>query len=192
MAIKILHCINDLMPGGAEFVLKRLVTNSDPNTFQHSVISLTDLNEGENILSDLDIPVYQFHLNRRFPNPCALLKIKQIIREEKPDLFHAWMYAGILAGSLAAQKSEIPIVWGLHHADMDAKHQKKMTAWTMKTCARLSYTVPVKIIACSESVRQNHSAFGFDAKKIVVIPNGIDTELFKPDSSAPAELKKEL
>lgn len=180
------------MPGGAEFVLKRLVANSDPTVFQHSVIALTYLNEGESILSELDIPVYQFHLNRRFPNPFTLLKIKQIIREEKPDLLHAWMYAAILAGSLAAKRSGIPIVWGLHHADMDAKHQKKMTAWTMKTCARLSYTVPVKIIACGESVRQNHSVFGFDAKRMVVIPNGIDTELFKPDPSAPAELKKEL
>ena len=192
MTIKILHCINDLIPAGAEFALKRLIVNSNANDLQHAVIVLTGLNEGQNILSDLDIPVYQLHLNRRLPSPFALLKIKQIIREEKPDLLHTWLYAGILAGSLAAWKSGIPIVWGLHHADLDPQHQKKMTAWTMKACARLSHSIPTTIIACGESVRQNHIAFRFDAKKIVVIPNGIDTKLFKPDPSAPAELKKEL
>ena len=192
MAIKILHCINDLFPGGAEFALRRLITNSDASTMQHAVISLTDLEVSENILADINIPIYQLHLNRKFPNPLTLFKIKQIIRDENPDIFHTWMYAGILAGSLAVRKSKIPVVWGLHHVELDPLHQKKTTTWTMKTCAHLSYSVPNKIIACGESVRKNHIAFGFDPEKVIVVPNGIDTEQFKPDPDAPSELKREL
>lgn len=192
MRVKTLHCINDLFPGGAEFALRRLITNSDASTLQHTVISLTDLEVSENILADIDIPIYQLHLNRKLPNPLNLFKIKQIIRDENPDIFHTWMYAGILAGSLAVCKSKIPVVWGLHHAELDPQHQKKTTTWTMKACAHLSYSVPKKIIACGESVRKNHVAFGFDPEKIVVIPNGIDTEQFKPDPDAPSELKREL
>ncbi len=59
-------------------------------------------------------------------------------------------------------------------------------------CASLSYQIPTTIIACGESVRQNHIAFGFDPKKIIVIPNGIDTNQFKPNPNASKELKKEL
>ena len=192
MAIKILHCINDLFPGGAEFALKRLITNSDASTMQHAVISLTDLEASENILADINIPIYQMHLNRKFPNPLTLFKIKQIIRDENPDIVHTWMYAGILAGSLAVCNSKIPVVWGLHHAELDPRHQKKTTTWTMKACTHLSYNVPTKIVTCGESIRKNHIAFGFDPEKMIVIPNGIDTQQFKPDPDASIELKKEL
>lgn len=192
MNVKILHVINDVWAGGAEFALKNLSLSLEQQGYSQRVISLRNTENRGNVFSNTDIPVVFLGIEKPIPRPFAIFRLNKIIHQYHPDILHAWMYAGILVSSLAARKSEIPIVWGLHHAEVDPQHQKKMTAWTMKACARLSYTIPVKIIACSESVRQNHNAFGFDAKKMVVIPNGIDTELFKPDASAPAGLKKEL
>ena len=51
-------------------------------------------------------------------------------------------------------------------------------------CARLSRWVPDRIVACAEAAKEVHAAIGYDARRMVVIPNGYDISYFSPDSEA--------
>jgi glycosyltransferase involved in cell wall biosynthesis len=53
-------------------------------------------------------------------------------------------------------------------------------------------TNPAKIICCSEASKRIHAELGYDIKKMVVIPNGVDVNAFKPDAEARSSVRKEL
>jgi glycosyltransferase involved in cell wall biosynthesis len=50
----------------------------------------------------------------------------------------------------------------------------------------------VKIVCCAESTRQSHIRLGYSATKMIVIPNGIDIEVFQPDGFARSQIRAEL
>lgn len=62
----------------------------------------------------------------------------------------------------------------------------------MRINARCSHVVPKRIICCSQSAAMAHSAIGYDASKMVVIENGVETEVFAPDDEARKGVRRSL
>jgi glycosyltransferase involved in cell wall biosynthesis len=115
------------------------------------------------------------------------------LREDQPDLISTWMYHADLMGGVAARLAGgIPVVWGLRQSDLGREGNKRQTILIAKMCARLSRWLPESIICCSESSRRAHTALGYAAEKMIVIPNGYDPGIFRPDSAARAAIRKEL
>ena len=63
---------------------------------------------------------------------------------------------------------------------------------TVSACARLSRRLPARIVCCSEQARSEYARRGFAAEKLVVIPNGFDTDAYRPDPAARVEVRSEL
>ena len=63
---------------------------------------------------------------------------------------------------------------------------------TVSACARLSGRLPTRIVCCSESARAAHARRGFAAERLTVIPNGFDTDAFRPDPAARRDVRREL
>jgi glycosyltransferase involved in cell wall biosynthesis len=61
-----------------------------------------------------------------------------------------------------------------------------------RACAHLSWRLPTRIVCCAESTRRVHAGIGYDESRLVVIDNGVDTDLFRPDPLARATLRSEL
>ena len=103
------------------------------------------------------------------------------------------MYHSDLIGALAARLAgNPPVAWGLHHSNLSPEFIKRSTLWTARTCARLSHYLPAAVVCCAESTKQLHADFGYDERKLLVIPNGFDLDVFRPDPIARAEIRKEL
>jgi glycosyltransferase involved in cell wall biosynthesis len=103
------------------------------------------------------------------------------------------MYHANLIGGIAARLAgHLPVVWGIHHANLDPRQNKRHTIWTAQVCARLSHTIPKGIVCCSETSRQVHAGLGYAPRKMVVIPNGFDLSQFRPHAQARTSLRREL
>jgi glycosyltransferase involved in cell wall biosynthesis len=103
------------------------------------------------------------------------------------------MYHADLIGGIAARLAGgIPVAWGLRQSDLSREGNKRLTILIAKMCARLSRWLPDSIICCSEASRKAHTALGYAAEKMVVIPNGYDLGMFRPDSAAREAIRKEL
>lgn len=87
---------------------------------------------------------------------------------------------------------DIPVVWGIHHSNLDPKGNKRTTIWTAGICARLSHRVPAKIVCCADVSRAVHAELGYASKKMLVIPNGFDLNVFRPDPTARKSVRWEL
>ena len=197
--IKVAHIITGLAPQGAETMLCKLILKMDRSAFVNEIISLTNWHEScsdwkpmSRQLEAAGVRVRALRMKRGILSPAQLLRLVQWIRQSRPDVVQTWMYHANLVGGLAARLAGAQIVWGIHHTNLDPRHNKRHTIWTARACARLSYRVPSRIVCCSESARQVHAGIGYAVNKLAVIPNGFDLNQFRPDPQARGSLKREL
>ena len=195
MPISLLCLINSLGCGGAETMLYRLLSRLDRTRFRCQVVSLIDVVDpviGEKI-KRLGIPVRSLGMRPGRPNPMALLRLIRWLRQDPPDVLQTWQYYSDLVGGLAARiAGGIPVAWGIHHSDLNGEGMNRLAILTARTCARLSRWLPDRIVCCAEASRQAHTALGYAAEKMVVIPNGYDLDTFRPDPVARESVSKEL
>jgi glycosyltransferase involved in cell wall biosynthesis len=74
---------------------------------------------------------------------------------------------------------------------MDVRHYRRALGWTLKACAKRSAR-PDAVVANSFAGRDAHRTLGFAPRAFLVIPNGIDTERFRPDAEARARERAHL
>ncbi len=172
--IKIMHIINNLQVGGAEKMLVLLLNNlAKRDDLDIYIVSL----EGHGHLVDelaknikvkefkynLFAPLFsRFDLNFRFGLLNYALKIK-------PDIIHGHLFKGEDFAKVLGALTKTPVITTSHDT-MILPGRKNIFFNKFLS----------KAIAVSDVVA-NHlkSAYKLDSKKIVVIPNAIDTELFE-------------
>lgn len=179
--LRILHVTTDLETGGAEIMLLKLVS-ATCNRQSHAVVSLKAGGTIGARLKELGTRVYSLGLRPVFPNPLSVLRMRRILRQFQPDLIQGWMYHGNLMASLAGALAgnHVPVVWNVRQSLEDIRVYK----WTTATVIRLGALVskyPTAVIYNSQSGANHHAALGFLNPKQVVIPNGFDCEIFRPD-----------
>ncbi len=191
--MKILHFITGLSTGGAEMMLYKLVSRMNRDKFEIQVMSFTDIGPIGKRIQALGIPVEALGIKSGVPDPRMVFKLARWLKKYTPDLIQTWMYHSDLVGGLAAKLAgNIPVVWGIRHSNLDPEGNKRTTIWTAKACARFSRWLPVKIVCCSEASKRVHIALGYDPDRMVVIPNGFDLNLFKPDLEGGTLVRQEL
>ncbi|OPY60148.1 MAG: putative glycosyltransferase EpsF [Pelotomaculum sp. PtaU1.Bin065] len=190
---KILHIITGLNTGGAEMMLYKIISDIDRAAVAVEVISLLNIGAVGRKIQDLGVPVHALGMRRGVPNPLYILRLARRLREDPPNCIQTWMYHADLIGGLAAKLAgSIPVTWGIRHSNLDPQGTKRTTLWAAKACARLSRRLPARIVCCSEASRRVHTELGYAADKMVVIPNGFDLAVFKPDPKARLDVRQEL
>ena len=188
---KVLHIITGLGDGGAEGVLTRLCLHS--KQIQHVVISLMDAGKYGPILTGADITVHCLEMNPGKPSLFKFFKLIRLIKIEQPDVVQTWMYHSDLMGGIAARLAGVKrVFWGIRHSTLEKGKSTPLTLWIARLCAVLSKWVPEKIICCANKALTVHEEMGYDATKLLMIPNGYDLLRFKQDSVGGLRLRSEL
>lgn len=162
-------------------MLKRLVLAQESPAQGQTVISLTSLGEIGAELRNAGVRVIALQLGK---NPFYLLRklfgLRKILQELRPDVVQTWMYHADLIGGIAARFAGIRnVVWGIRGTYPPIG--RPITYLVMKICAVLSYVVPKRVLCVAQSARVSHSVYGYSAKKMAVIPNGLDFRDFTTD-----------
>lgn len=174
-------------------MLYKLLSRMDRRAFDAEVISMTELGPLDDDIRALGIPVHTLGMRRGRPDPRAILQLAQHLRRGCPDVIQTWMYHADLMGGMAAQLAgRIPVVWGVHHTNLEPQHQKSLTIWTARLCGRLSRRLAEAIVCCSEASQRVHAELGYANERMVVIPNGFDLDRFHPDLRAREDVRREL
>jgi glycosyltransferase involved in cell wall biosynthesis len=190
--IKILHLITTLDTGGAERTLQRLLKGMDHDAFDNSVVSLVREGPIASHLRDAGIRVQSLNMRRGVPAPGALLRLRSILRRERPDILQTWLYHADLLGLLATRLAQVPrLVWNVRCGDMDMRHYSVLSRATRRTLAMTSH-VPDAVIVNSRAGLSIHEGYGYSPRRWELIPNGIDAVRFARDEAGRNELRKEL
>ena len=115
------------------------------------------------------------------------------MRRKKPDLVKTRLYHSDLIGGLSDKLADINKIYlSIRQSNIDVDSNKRSTIWVAKACAKLSSWLPDKIIVCSHAAHKSHQALGYSKEKMLVIPNGVDLDEFRPDPEARKSVRKEL
>ena len=172
--IRVCHVIVGLNVGGAESMLKRLIESKPASIPEAVVVSLTSLGVIGESLRARGVCVHTLGMSSLWHSPIALWRLIRLIRQYRPVIVQTWMYHADLLGGVAARMAgNRYVIWGIRTTDIRAEGSfgTVIVRWL---CARLSSWVPQVIVCAAEASRQSHIAVGYDATKMVVVPNGCD------------------
>ena len=187
---RLLHLITGLGTGGAESSLVRVIRGaSDPSC--HSVVSLTTRGTRADELESMGVGVWAIGLARGQATLKALRLLRAIAREVRPDVIQGWMYHANLASSLLSVTSSErwPVLWNVRHA-LDAwDAEPRKLRWLIQLLARCS-SHPQSVIYNSMRSARQHESRGYSASRTLVIPNGVETNRFRPDGHSRSALRQ--
>jgi len=177
--VKVLHVITGLDAGGAEIQLAMLVHHT-----RHQADVVTLYNPGpvaDQIRAD-GIAVRDLGM-RRNTELAALLKLRRIIRAGRYDVVHTHLYRSQIYARPAARLAGVPVVLTTEHSIGETHiERRKMTAG-VRALYLASELFSDATIAVSGIVRERLVKWGVPARKITVVPNGIDAAdlAFRPE-----------
>jgi len=187
------HVITGLEIGGAEISLLKLVSNLSKDKFSNEVISLTNAGPVAVRLQHFGVKVRALGMRRGSINPIVVLKLARMLRKARPNIVQTWMYHADLIGGVAAKLAgRYPVIWNIRQSNLDPVHSKRTTMWTAKICAGLSRYLPSRIVCCAQSAQRIHVNLGYAGERMVVIPNGIEMDVFKPNPRTRITVRTEL
>ena len=191
--IAVAHVITGLEVGGAEQALARLVATSHRARFRHVVISLLPLGPVSVALEDARIEVHSLNMRGAIRLPIAVLTLARLLERLQPDVAMAWMYHAMLVGGLAHRflRTRAPMAWNLRCSAVDLSQYSWTTRAVVHALPRLSRSVPL-LVSNTETGRREHAAAGFAPRCWQIIPNGFDTDRFRPDPEARCSLRTRL
>lgn len=182
--IRVLHVIDTGGPGGAETVFLQTATRLDAARFESSAI-VGGMGWLAQQFEERGVPPRIVPAKGSF-NVRYLSTLLRLARQHRSDVIVAHLYGSSVYASLAGTLRSIPVVSVLH-GQSDVSRTERFASLKAAIVRRGSR----KVVFVSERLEDHLRArFGLGAEQCAVIPNGVDTEVFRParDRSLRAEL----
>jgi len=180
--ITVVHVIAGLQAGGAESVLLRLVANDRGN--RHVVISLTGEGKYGAPLRAAGVTVHALGMPRGRVTLHGWRELRRLLAAYRPDVVQTWMYHADLVGGVAARLARVPrVCWGIRAGEILWTRGQRLTATIRVVNAALSWIIPDRVICNSARAAALHRSIGYSRRKLRVVPNGVDTTVFRPDAA---------
>lgn len=189
--MKILFLLRSFDYGGAERQLVLLSKGLQKRG--HEVVVAVFYSGGplEKELSNGGVPIRPLDKRGRWDVLGFLFRLAQVWREERPDILHSYLVgSNLLAVILKPLFPNTKVVWGVRCSKLDFSHYDWLVWVSFKLSCRLARFADC-IIANSQAGRDDHACQGYPSEKMIVIPNGIDTERFCPDAEARNRIRSE-
>ena len=187
--MRVLHIITCLDTGGAEASLYKLIKYFGDEHVEHFICSLNGRGTFGPRIEALGASVFAFD-----GRPVELtFSVPRLVKRVRPDIVQGWMHRGNLAASWSRslRMTDAPVLWNIRQSLYDISVEKPGTALVIRLERTLS-RLPCRIIYNSHAAAQQHDAFGFHSARKKIIPNGFETDLFRPDPAARRLFREEI
>ena len=200
-SIRILRIITRLSVGGATHHVTLLTKGLNEGIFRSQLVAgtLTEYEGDMSFLAGEDgSSLIQVKTLRNGFNPVgdfkAFRQLYQIIKKEKPDLVHLHLMRARFFGGIAARLARVPMIVETFHGNMFSEHFGWLKTTAILAAERfLGWFIMDRVIAISESQGKELIQRGIcPAKKVCIIPLGLDLDRFLTCSTLKGELRKEL
>jgi glycosyltransferase involved in cell wall biosynthesis len=189
---KIVFLIRDLNFAGAQRQVVTLAKALDKQCFDVSVLYFYSNGLLAKDLENANIKTICLQKRGRWDLMSFFLRLVQHLKDIKPDILHGYLgESNLLTIFLKPFFSSTKMIWGLRDSNNENPNQY---GWVGRLLGKLNCLLcPLAdlIIVNSHAGRACYLTEGYPADKMVVIPNGIDTEYFKPDRAARARVRAE-
>ncbi|MFX1236904.1 MAG: glycosyltransferase [Promethearchaeota archaeon] len=182
--IKVLYIITGLGPGGAEFTIQKILSKLDKNVFEVIVISLRDVRDLANTMRKHTNKIYILNFGKYSNFFGEFIKLRRIIKQEKPDILHCFMIHSNLVGRLFAINNNYKVI--------SSVRTQLRNRFPLNLLDLLSQGLVNVYMVNSSAVRNFVEGYGLPREKIVLIENGVDFNNYTLEQVGIDDLKNEL
>lgn len=186
--MKVLHVITGLGVGGAELQLRSLLHHT-----RHDAEVVTLYNPGEvaSMISSDGVPVHDLGM-RRNTQVSALWRLRNRIAAGNYDAVHTHLYRACVYGRLAARLAGTPVVVATEHSIGETHLERRRMTLGVRALYLGSDLFSDATIAVSPTVVDRLVRWGVPARKIAMIPNGVDFSRVTFDPAARQRVRAEF
>jgi glycosyltransferase involved in cell wall biosynthesis len=178
--------------GGAETQVRELAARLAGRGWEVSVISLAALSNRDHVPERFSIPIYSLGLRPGSANPLALARLLALLRRLRPHILHAHLFHANLVARAGRLLSPVPVVISTIHSLAESHHTSgniRFRDWAYRATGVLT---DATVCVCQAAADRHLAARAVTAARLHVIPNGVDTERFRPDAAARERTRREL
>jgi glycosyltransferase involved in cell wall biosynthesis len=149
-----------------------MILGLDPERYQAKVCYLSGKPDGKNILDTCGLAIYLDIDNPNKHKIKTLIMLKNILKNEKPDILHCHRHAASIFGVLAGITEKIRVISHVHGLHRTRSLKRRITN-------RFILRHIDKIITVSDSVRHDviETNWDIDTSKVVTVKNCIDLKM---------------
>ena len=171
--------------GGAERQVVELSCRLAARGWRVGVVSMLAPRAFADDLGRVGVPVASLGMARGVPDPRALVRLVGVLRRWRPLVLHSHMVHANLLGRLVRLARRVPVqVSTAHNVDEGARWREIAYRLTDPLC---SLTTNVAEAAVERYVQVG----AVPAGRIEHVPNGVDTDRFRPDPEARRRVRDE-
>jgi glycosyltransferase involved in cell wall biosynthesis len=192
MKTRIALVSTNLARGGAEAQVKLLATGLARRGWDVSVVSLLPPAAFERELAAAGVSVHSLDMQPGSPNPAGYVRLLRILRDLRPQLVHSHMFHANLLARGARLIAPIPALVSTLHSVAESS---RGSGGVMRRDWLYRVTDPLAdlTVAVCRAVADRHAgAKAVPRKKLRIVPNGVDTNVFRPDAIRRERMRQQL
>jgi glycosyltransferase involved in cell wall biosynthesis len=188
--MKILFLVRDLAIGGSQRQLALLAAGLAKRTHNVAVAVLYAGGPLEDLLDGSGARLLAIGKSSRWRAAAPLARLRRLFLNERPDLVYAFLPTQTtLAALLLPRRVKTKLVFGLRAAGVRLDRYDALTSLMYRSEVWLARRADL-IVANARAVRADAVGRGLPADRIVVVPNGIDTDAMRPDATAGLAIRR--
>jgi glycosyltransferase involved in cell wall biosynthesis len=190
--MRVLFVIRSLHVGGAERQLLALARGLADRGHAVRIAAMYSDGAMRRELANQDrVTLLQLDKSGRFDVFGFFSRAIRATREFDPDVVHGYMSGANEVASILATASGAKSVWGVRVSDQSFTDYSLFRRGVFSLGNRAARFADL-IIANSGAGKRTHVSYGYPESRTIVIPNGIDSEKFKPASEDAIAWRKEI
>lgn len=181
--IRLVFLVRSLDYGGAQRQLVTLAKALDKTRFDATVLTFYPGQPLEKELEGSGVRIVSLDKRGRWDLFPFLRRLIREVKQLQPDVVHGYLDIPNLLALFLKRFVHVRVVWGVRASEMELRQYD----WLFRLASRIEQMLagfPDLIIVNSVAAFEHHLTKGFPAHKLKLIPNGIDTQVFKPDAEA--------
>ncbi len=198
--IRIFHVVGGLGNGGAETLLKLLLSKSsnDPDR-ELTLLVLESYDRQVHDLAKTNVRAFYFDLKQESVRSVIaragkrlfqILRLARFLLSERPHIVQSWLYFPDLIIAPFAKLVGAKIIWGIFLSELQKSYYKRSTWIAIRLCGRLARWIPNRIVSCTIAGGESHVEIGYPKEKLEVVFPGIDPMFFRKDSVARSQIRE--
>lgn len=183
---RIIHVVDSFGTGGTEEGIRKLLSGLDSSIFEQIVCTNAPSSESHTKTGARIISVGSAGGGRQL----LVGKLKRVFDCERPDIVHSRNW-GAIEAIAAARVSGVRAVVHSEHGLESSTYRRQ--PWRRNMIRRLCFAWADRVFAVSQALRAYYARqLWVRENRIGVIPNGVDTELFRPQPDVRLAARQKL
>jgi sugar transferase (PEP-CTERM/EpsH1 system associated) len=172
--LRIMHVLDSFRTGGTEEGIRKLLSGLDPAAFEQVVCTVAPAPQREATTGRRVISIGRSGGGRQV----LVGRLKRLFDRERPHIVHSRNWGAIEAIAAARMAGVRAVVHSEHGLESSTYRRQP---WRRNVIRRVCFAWADRVFAVSQSLRAYYAQqLWIDENCMGVIPNGIDTERFRP------------